>query len=59
MELLEKKSDVYKRRMHVLVDARLKEADQIAEAVAAQDRLRKKIGHWHGAKEIAKWRQSN
>lgn len=59
MELLEKKSDVYKRQMRVLVDARLKEADQIAEAVAIQDRLRKKIGHWHGAKEIAKWRQSN
>lgn len=59
MELLEETSEVYKRRMHILVDARLKDADQIAEAVAVQDKLRKKIGHWHGAKEIAKWRQSN
>ncbi|MBI4981455.1 hypothetical protein HZC30_07945 [Candidatus Woesearchaeota archaeon] len=48
--------DIYQKRIEILVGARFKETDKISSALEVQDRLRKKIGHWHGAEEIKKWR---
>ena len=47
-----------KRRLEVIMDARLRERNIIENAISIQDRLRKKSKGWNGAKEIRKWRES-
>jgi len=49
--------EVFRKRMEVLVGARLKERDA-KKAAEIQDSIRKKISKWNGAKEIRKWRDS-
>ena len=61
MEALQKRQrnelETYQKRIELLIGSRFRETDAVAEAIEIQDRLRKKIGHWHGAKAIAQWRQ--
>jgi len=60
METITKKQindlNIYQKRIEILIGAKFKEKDRITSAVNFQDTLRKKIGHWHGAEEIKKWR---
>lgn len=48
--------DLYHHRVQVLVGGRMRDTEKIAQAIATQDQLRKKIGKWQGAREIRKWR---
>lgn len=60
MEIITKKEaeklSLYKRRMELLVGARVRDKSDISSAVKIQDKLRKKIGSWQGSEEIKKWR---
>ena len=60
MEILQRKKindlDLYKKRVELLVGSRFRDTGSASHAVSVQDKLRKKIGHWQGAKEVKKWR---
>ena len=47
---------VLEKRLEILVGARLRDRARIEEAIATQDKLRKKSKGWAGAQEIRKWR---
>ncbi len=48
--------NIYKRRIEIMVGARLRENAAVNKAIEIQDRLREKIGKWQGSEEIKKWR---
>ena len=59
MEILHKQTSelvTYKKRIEILIGARLRETDRISSAIGIQDRIRKKTKYWQGAEEIRKWR---
>ncbi len=59
MHLVTKKINqlnIYLKRIEILIGARFRDQEAISSAAEAQDRLRKKIGKWHGGEEIKKWR---
>ncbi len=49
--------NLFKKRMELLVGAKLKETNKTKEAMKVQDRIRAKIGDWKGSEEIKKWRK--
>jgi len=48
--------DLFQRRIEILAGARLRERNRIKSAVELQNKIRKRIGKWHGSAEIRKWR---
>ena len=59
MEELKKFSnlDIMKRKMGILVAAKLRKENKIREAAEIQDNLSRKSGLWSGEGEIRKWRE--
>lgn len=51
--------DVARKRIEIIVAARLRKENKIREAVKTQDELSKKSGSWSGEKEIRKWRKEH
>lgn len=47
---------VLEKRLEILAGARLRDRARIEEAIATQDRLRKKSKGWDGSEEIRRWR---
>ena len=56
------KSDIddlslFQRRIEIIIGAKLREEDRIADSIKIQDDIRSKIKSWNGSKEIRKWRE--
>lgn len=49
--------DVIRKRLEIIVAAKLRKENKIIEAAQVQDELSKKSGSWSGEKEIIKWRE--
>lgn len=49
--------DIVRKRMGIMIAARLRKENKIKEAAKTQDELSKKSGSWSGEKEIRKWRE--
>lgn len=50
--------ELIKRRLELLVGAKLRETKKMKEAIKIQDAIRSKVGKWEGSKEIKKWRMT-
>jgi len=51
--------DIVRKRLGIIVAARLRKENKIREAAKIQDELSKKGGSWSGEKEISKWRREH
>ena len=49
--------ELIRRKLEIIVGARLRKKESILSAIKTQDRLSKKSGHWNGTEEIIRWRQ--
>mgnify|MGYP001603764378 FL=1 len=49
--------DLFQRRIEIIVGAKLREEDRIADSVKIQDAIRSKAKSWNGSREIRKWRE--
>ena len=49
--------NLFQRRMEIIIGAKLREKDKIADAIKIQDSIRSKIKSWNGSEEIRKWRE--
>lgn len=49
--------DLFEKKIGIIVGAKTKNRDKIANSIKMQDSIRLKIKHWDGFKEIIKWRQ--
>ena len=48
--------NLFQRRMEIIIGAKLREEDRIADSIKIQDAIRSKIKFWNGSKEIRKFR---
>ncbi len=51
-------TNMLKKKVDLLVDSKFRDRSKVEEAIAIQDRLRKKSKDWDGVKEIRKWREA-
>lgn len=51
--------DTVRKRMGIMIAARLRKENKIREAIETQDNLSKKSGLWSGEKEIRRWREEH
>ena len=49
--------DLFQRRIEIIVGAKLREEDRIADSIKIQDAIRSKVKFWNGSREIRKWRE--
>lgn len=49
---------LFQKRVEILAGAKLRETDRMNAAIKVQDKIRSKIGLWHGSEEIRKWREA-
>ena len=49
--------NLFQRRMEIIIGAKLREEDRIADSIKIQDAIRSKVKSWNGSKEIRKWRE--
>lgn len=49
--------DIVKKRLGIMIAAKLRKENKIREAVQIQDELSKKSGSWSGEDQIIKWRE--
>ena len=49
--------NLFQRRMEIIVGAKLREEDRIADSIKIQDDIRSRVKSWNGSKEIRKWRE--
>ena len=49
--------NLFQRRMEIIIGAKLREEDRIADSIKIQDVIRSKMKFWNGSKEIRKWRE--
>ena len=50
--------ELFRKRIEILSEARLREIDGITSAIKVQDSIRAKVSKWNGAREIKKWRDA-